>query len=408
MYLEHFKLKDFPFRLTPDPHYLFMSQSHARAKAYMDYSLWKRDSFIVITGEIGSGKTTLIEDLLAHADSNVTIARIHQTQLNEQEFLQAVLAEFGDKRFNAGKVELLDTIKTFLIRQHSKKKHSLIIVDEAQNLTPKVLEELRLLSDLETHKEKRVNVLLVGQPQLNDILDSPGLEQLVQRVRLRFHLGSLTEEETQEYIESRLEVAGCNSRNLFESNSYSLLFQYTGGIPRLINILCDTVLTAAFAEGDASINTAHVVSALNELQWVPYLERPKYGQERMPHTQSGKSEVIAKLVIRNKGDLIAKYYIDKRHVSIGRSLSNDVRIADKTVSGVHAQIISSQRDSFLIDLGSTNGTRVKGKRIKRYKLLYKDEFTVGSNHTIEFVRTEENEAETDTHTQSSFQTDSGA
>lgn len=396
MYLQHFNLKDFPFRLTPDPHYLFMSQSHARAKAYMDYSLWKRDSFIVITGEIGSGKTTLIENLLTHADDRISIAKIHQTQLNEQEFLQAVLAEFGYKRFNAGKVELLDAIKTFLTKQHAQKKYSLIIVDEAQNLSAKVLEELRLLSDLETHKEKLVNVLLVGQPQLNDLLDSPGLEQLVQRVRLRFHLGSLTEEETHDYIANRLNVAGCRQQDLFDSETFPIVFQYTGGIPRLINILCDTALTAAFAEGDERITIAHVTSALNELQWVSYLERPKYGHERMPHTQSGKSEVIAKLVIKRSGAPVEEYYIDKRHVSIGRSLSNDVRIADKTASGVHAQIISSRQESFLIDLGSTNGTRVKGKKIKRYKLMDRDEFSIGSNHMVEFLRMGDNETVTDT------------
>ncbi len=208
MYLEFFKLREFPFRLTPDTEFMYMSEGHSRAKSYMDYTVWNRDWFVVITGEIGTGKTTLIQKLLSELEENVLVAKIFQTQLDEVEFLQAVLVEFGLNPFNAKKVELIDMLNTFLIDQFHKEKQLVLIVDDAHNLNPKVLEEIRMLSGLETQKEKVLHVILVGQPQLNEMLESPELEQLLQRVRLRYHIKSLSEEDAKAYITHRLRVAG--------------------------------------------------------------------------------------------------------------------------------------------------------------------------------------------------------
>ena len=167
MYLEFFGLKEYPFRLTPDVDFLFMSSAHARAKAYMDYSVWNREGFVVITGEIGCGKTTLIQKLLSELnDEDVLVAKIFQTQLDDVEFLQAVLVEFGLNPFNAKKVELMDMLNTFLIENFHNDRQAILIVDEAHNLSMKALEEIRMLSGLETHKEKILHVILVGQPQL--------------------------------------------------------------------------------------------------------------------------------------------------------------------------------------------------------------------------------------------------
>ena len=188
MYLKHFGLKVQPFQLTPDPGFLFMSEAHARAKAYMDYSVWNREGFVVITGEIGCGKTTLIEKLLSQLDENVVVAKIFQTQLDEVEFLQAMLVDFGLNPFEAKKVELLDMLNTFLLEQFVQGKQIVLIVDDAHNLSTKVLEEIRMLAGLETRKEKILHVILVGQPQLNEILDHPDMEQLIQRVKLRYNI----------------------------------------------------------------------------------------------------------------------------------------------------------------------------------------------------------------------------
>ena len=272
MYLQHFKLREPPFQLTPDADFLYLSETHARAKAYMDYCIRARDGFVVITGEVGAGKTTLIRKLLSEFDQRVTVAKIFQTQLNELEFLQAVLLEFGIKPFHAGKVEVLNMLREFLLDNFARGRQAVLIVDEAQNLSPGVLEEVRMLSGLETQKQKILQVILVGQPELNATLDAPQMQQLLQRVRLRFHLRALSETETRDYIRHRLHIAGCE-RALFADDTVSAIYQYTGGIPRLINTLCDTAMMCAFADDLTGITRATVMAAVEELQWPLYSRR---------------------------------------------------------------------------------------------------------------------------------------
>ena len=196
MYLEHFKLTELPFRLSPDPAFLYLSKHHARAKAYMESTIWFTDGFVVITGEIGSGKTTLLETFLRELEKDVVVAQVAQTQVSPIEFLQAVLVQFGFSPFKMRKAELIATLNQFLVEQYAAGRKVLLIVDEAQNLSNRVLEEIRLLSGVETTKEKVLRIILAGQPELNEKLDSAELVQLVQRIRLRFHLTALTPEET--------------------------------------------------------------------------------------------------------------------------------------------------------------------------------------------------------------------
>lgn len=295
MYLEFFKLRDFPFRLTPDTEFLYMSEAHTRAKAYMDYTVWNRDGFVVITGEIGSGKTTLIQKLLAELDENVAVAKIFQTQLDETEFLQAVLVEFGLNPFSAKKVELIDMLNTFLVEQFHSDKQLVLVVDDAHNLSAKVLEEIRMLSGLETQKEKVLHVILVGQPPLNELLESPELEQLLQRVRLRYHIKSLSEDETRAYVIHRLRVAGMERDGLFTPDTFPLIQKYTGGLPRLINTLCDTALVCAYADRSEKVTAAVISSAVEELQWLPYAKRVNQRQQQQrSRPQNGEYQDILK------------------------------------------------------------------------------------------------------------------
>src|SRR5579863_9940003 len=221
MYLEPFKLRELPFRLSPDPQFLYLSKQHARAKAYMESTIWFTDGFVVITGEIGSGKTTLIESFLKEVQSDVVVAQINQTQVSAIDFLQAVLVQFGFSPFKMKKAELIATINNFLIEQYAAGRKVLLIVDEAQNLSMRVLEEIRLLSGVETTKEKVLRIILAGQPELNEKLDAPELVQLTQRIRLRFHLTTLSSQEMRAYIQHRLEVAGAGSdRQIFSEDSF--------------------------------------------------------------------------------------------------------------------------------------------------------------------------------------------
>ncbi len=273
MYLKHFGLKAQPFQLTPDIGFLFMSEAHTRAKAYMDYTVWNREGFVVITGEIGCGKTTLIQKVLSELDENVVVAKIFQTQLDEVEFLQAMLVDFGLNPFNAKKVELLDMLNTFLLEQFVQGKQIVLIVDDAHNLSTKVLEEIRMLAGLETRKEKILHVILVGQPQLNEILDRPDMEQLIQRVKLRYDIPPLSEQEVSQYVLFRLSTAGAGDRMLFLPGTFPVVYKYAGGTPRLINTLCDAALTCGYADNLPRITAKLVEEAAGELQWPSYSER---------------------------------------------------------------------------------------------------------------------------------------
>jgi len=272
MYMEYFGLKDYPFRITPDTDYLYMSLAHSRAKAYMEYAIFNREGFVVITGEIGSGKTTLIKKLLMELDENIKVAKIFQTQLDEVEFLQAILVEFGLNPFSAKKVELLNMLNQFLIESYMDGKQVLLIIDDAQNLSKRVLEEVTMLSSVETQKEKILHVILVGQPELNQKLESPDMEQLLQRVSLRYHVRTLTQEETAEYVIHRLKIAGINEK-LFMNETFSGIYEYSGGVPRLINTICDTALTCAFADNHKIVDKDELDSTIKELQWKKYDER---------------------------------------------------------------------------------------------------------------------------------------
>ena len=286
MYLEPFKLKELPFRLSPDPQFLYLSKQHARAKAYMESTIWFTDGFVVITGDIGSGKTTLIEAFLKEIPADVVVAQINQTQVNATDFLQAVLVQFGFSPFKMKKAELISTLNNFLIEQHAAGRKVLLIVDEAQNLEPRVLEEIRLLSGVETTKEKVLRIILAGQPELNDTLNSPRLEQLTQRVRLRFHLSTLSEAETRAYIEHRLEVAGAGDREIFAADTFPEIYRYAGGVPRLINTLCDTAMMAAFTENRSAVRLHDVSSAIAELHWPPHAARAQ-GAPVGPESMTG-------------------------------------------------------------------------------------------------------------------------
>ncbi|MGB5080922.1 MAG: AAA family ATPase [Burkholderiales bacterium] len=302
MYLEYFGLTAQPFRLTPDAGFLFMSEPHSRAKSYMDYTVWNREGFAVITGEIGCGKTTLIQKLLSELDEHVVVAKVFQTQLDEVEFLQAVLLGFGLNPPEAGKSALLDLLNQFLIAQFLQHKQIVLVVDEAHNLSGKVLEEIRALSELETRKEKILHVILVGQPQLNEVLDDPEMVRLMQRVKLRYHLRALSEKEHADYIRHRLSIAGASNRTLFPPETLPLIYRYTGGIPRLINALCDTVLSCACADSLPEITAEVVEAAAKELRWLPYAQR---ADKRRPEAARGPLEDGVQAVLREHAQALA-------------------------------------------------------------------------------------------------------
>ena len=368
-YVEHFELSEQPFRLTPDPDFVYWSKQHARAKAYMESTIWLADGFVVITGEIGSGKTTLLQSFLSEIEDDIVYAVISQTQLTPTQFLQAVLAEFGFKPFNKRKVELLDMLNMFLIEQYSNGKKVILVVDEAQNFSRKVLEEIRLLSGIETHKEKVIRIILAGQPELKATLDSPNLKQLVQRVRLRFHLGPLDRRETREYIEHRLNVAGRGDNTLFAEDTFAIIHRYTGGVPRLINTLCDTALLCAFADEKKFLDSGDVMSAVQELNWKE-IEHPTgtHHQISQDVVSAGQPSYVTRIEVRTDGKTVSEHFFEAGRVIAGRSPDNEIYIKSKFVSRHHAQFTNDEFGCTVEDLNSTNGVFIGENRIKKHML----------------------------------------
>jgi general secretion pathway protein A len=388
MYLEPFRLKELPFRLSPDPQFLYLSKQHARAKAYMESTIWFTDGFVVITGEIGSGKTTLIESLLKEVPSDVVVAQINQTQVSEIDFLQAVLVQFGFTPFKMRKAELISTLNNFLVEQYAAGRKVLLIVDEAQNLSMHVLEEIRMLSGVETTKEKVLRIILAGQPELNQKLDEPVLEQLTQRVRLRFHLQALSEAETQAYIQHRLEVAGAGERQLFAADTFPEIFRYSGGVPRLINTLCDTAMMAAFTTDRSTVTRGDVAAAVAELQWSEYAARPRQ-YARAATAAAANSDVarsgpaaLGRLLVASGGRTLQEVPLRPGRLIVGRTSDSDVQIDSRFISRHHCQVITTEHSCVIEDLNSTNGIYVKSNRVRRHYLNDGDVVLLGKHELI--------------------------
>jgi len=387
MYLDLFKLLELPFRLSPDPQFLYLSKQHARAKAYMESTVWFTDGFVVITGEIGAGKTTLIETFLRELQADAVVAQINQTQLSPTEFLQTVLVQFGFSPFNMKKPEVIATLNQFLMDQHVSGRKVLLIVDEAQNLSRRVLEEVRMLSGIETTKEKALRIILAGQPELNDKLNLPEMVQLTQRVRLRFHLTALTRAESAAYIDHRLEVAGSQGRKIFADDTYAKIYRYTGGVPRLINTLCDTTMMAAYGHDRDTVSLHDLDAAIAELQWTEFADGTH--RLRIPNfeeyqTNSGASHPIGRILLALEGKTLLERELKPGRLVIGRTSDNDLQIESKFISRHHCQIVT-QADSCLVeDLNSTNGIFVQSKRVRRYNLNDGDVVQIG-HHEIMYI-----------------------
>jgi type II secretory pathway predicted ATPase ExeA len=274
MYLKHFGFTNEPFGQSPDADMLFLSKGHLRAKAYMEYFVLADAGIAVLTGDIGAGKTTLIHRLLADLPEHVLAAKMFQAQLTDVEFLQSVLAEFGLQNLEIGKIALINRIKQFLLDCHNRGQKTLLIIDEAQGLERKTLEEIRMLSGLEQDRKRLLNIILVGQPELADKINAPDMEQLRQRLRFHFHLLALSDSETKEYIRHRLHLAGGKEPILTE-DALDKVFYYTGGVPRLINTLCDMALLTAYVDDRHTVDQQILLDAVKELNWVPYEERPR-------------------------------------------------------------------------------------------------------------------------------------
>ena len=266
MYQEFYGLREKPFSLTPDPQFLFLSESHRTAIDSLLYGIDQREGFIVITGDIGTGKTTICRAVLEKMDKNVKTAVIFNSLLSERELLESILQDFGLPSRGRSKKELIDELNKFLLDQLSRGGNVALLIDEAQNLSIPVLEQIRMLSNLETEKEKMLQIVLVGQPELDQKLQIPQLKQLNQRIGIRHRLLPLNRQETEYYINQRLTVAGGHGRIIFSRSALKEIYRFSKGIPRLINLICDRALLGGFVEQAFEINRKMVRRARKNLE----------------------------------------------------------------------------------------------------------------------------------------------
>ena len=267
MYESFYGLTCKPFQLNPDPSFYFASKQHRRAMAYLEYGLNQNEGFIVVTGEVGAGKTTIVRGLLNDLDSEkVVAAQLVSTQLDAEDTLRMIAGAFGVGTRNVGKSEMLLALEAFLVDVTRQGKRCLLIVDEAQNLTPRAVEELRMLSNFQFGTQALLQSFLIGQPEFRKIMQSPQMQQLRQRVIAACHIGPMDQDETEAYIEHRLKCAGSKGSPRFDGGAFEALFEASGGVPRRINAHCDRLLLSGFLSGKSEFTRADVEEVARELR----------------------------------------------------------------------------------------------------------------------------------------------
>ena len=267
MYLDFYGLKEPPFDITPNPRFLFYSAKHREAYNHLLYGIRERKGFVQVTGEVGAGKTTLCRALLEQLDETCfATALILNPALNPDELMKAIAVEFGLRTTGLDRLDTLAVINEFLLQQLEANKESVLVIDEAQQLTDDLLEQVRLLSNLETDDRKLLQIVLLGQPELRDRLNNPRLRQLRQRITVRYHLFPLTQFEVTQYVQHRLEISGANGTPRFTRPALWRVYHYSKGIPRLINAICDKALLAGFVRQTERIDYRTIGAAVRELE----------------------------------------------------------------------------------------------------------------------------------------------
>lgn len=263
MYEKFYGFKEKPFHLVPNPRFLYLSKKHQNALTYLEYGLLEGSGVILLTGDIGAGKTTIVRHILNKVEGNREVAVIFNTNVDSGELIDLVLHEFGLESTYDSKVKSLEAIFQYLIKKYSQGKKVLLVIDEAQNLSVQALEEVRMLSNLQTDDQLLLQIMFVGQPELKRRLHTAALAQLSQRVAVAYHLGALERDEIREYINFRLETVG-GSLELFDNDAFDLIYQASGGIPRIINLLCDTALVYGYGESLKRISTDVIAQVIRD------------------------------------------------------------------------------------------------------------------------------------------------
>jgi type II secretory pathway predicted ATPase ExeA len=403
MYEDYFHLNCRPFDLAPDPRFLYLTGQHARAVANVRFALMNHDSFVVITGEIGTGKTTVLNAALEQLGSAYVVARLSHTTLNDIELLQSLLSEFGTPDYDTRKVKLLDQLRAYFLQQHDAGRHVVVIVDEAQHLSSTAIEELRLLSGIDPHDRRIVSIALTGQPSLDDVIDEVSLAPLRQRTRLRQRLRPMSQDDTLGYIRHRVRIAGGDADEMFTPEALLEIHRLTLGTPRLINTLCDSALMVCRVDEQPRVDLETITNVVKDLGWrwsepseqrsgesdratpvVPEQARDPGGRAADKH----HPRAMLWLSEYSRGRLVASIPVEAFPFTIGRQPGNSLVLPEMPVSRRHA-LINRIGDRYIIeDLHSINGIMVNGRSCDTAVLKLGDVVRIG---TIELVVSSEEE-----------------
>lgn len=339
MYTEFFGLSAKPFELLPNPKFLYLSNGHRKALSYLQYGVQEHAGFTLLTGEVGSGKTTLVRDIINKISSDTTLAMIFNTRVDAQQLIGMICDDFGLDAEGKDKVVLLRELNDFLLAECSSGRQPIIIIDEAQNLSADALEEIRMLSNLEADSFKLVQIILVGQPELKQIIAKPSLRQLRQRISISCHLNPLNREETEEYIFHRLATVGNRDCVTFKDGVFDMIYRFSGGIPRLINLICDFLLLSAFVEETREIDIELVKDAVNELS---------FEEVPVPATSSGSERVAStrSVLTTTMDDRLAQ--IEENYAKLNASRSEKEAMLERLSSqgSILEYLINQQQNQF--------------------------------------------------------------
>ncbi|WP_282756064.1 XrtA/PEP-CTERM system-associated ATPase [Desulfuromonas thiophila] len=327
MYEAYFGLTAKPFELVPNPRYLFDSRSHKKALNYLRYGLREGAGFILLSGEVGSGKTTIIRNIVRQLSDDMVLASLFNTRASAVEMLAMINEEFGLDVAGRDKVALLRDLNDYLLTLHAQGRRALIIIDEAQNLSPEVLEEIRLLSNLEAETVKLVQIVLVGQPELQAVITRPELRQLRQRIGVHCQLDPLSREETEAYVYHRLATAGNRDALNWQAGTFDMLFHYSGGIPRLINLFCDFSLLCAYADQTRELSLPLLQEVIGDLSWEVRPEVAAAVAEQVVAVRMPDSALLAQL--QQQEQLLGQLL--ERQQEQGRALHEALERIDRRV-----------------------------------------------------------------------------
>lgn len=401
MYFEYFGLKKNPFRITPDEKFIYLLGGHKRSYAYLKYTAWANDGFMLLTGEIGTGKTILLKKLIRDLAEQIKIVNISQTQLALDDLLRVFLYELTGSFEGESRAELIIRIRENLLSRKKDNEKTLLVLDEAQNLNRECLEEIRLLADEMYDGENILNVILAGQPELEFNIDNLGLEQLRQRIRIIYRLAALKESDVQSYMDFRTyvgygfqpfsenELSLLSSKikqtevegfvGLFDEGVDSVVYHNTRGVPRLINALCETALVVAYGDKQNKVYKETVCQAVDELGWLNVDDvQDKSSPEAWPLANQGID-----IEVSLDGEVIKTVNVKRLPFTIGRSESNDLVLGNKTVSKRHA-VLRAQNESLIIsDSNSTNGVKINGLKVASH-LVSNGEITQIGRYKLRF------------------------